>query len=711
MTRKFIIVLSLICMPLFVFGQPLADHVPGDAIIYAGWAGPTPRGYGTSHLKAVLDASDIHQFISEFIPAARDRLFRANPKLAEKVDLIYQIELQLLKHPCALYVSEISFKQGQPPNIRFTVLCDAGDESADLLKSLNHAISEFPVLTSVHIQAGMQGNLVALSVGEPDKTEGALADLPAFKHTMESLQTDSAAAIYVNIDALVQEVDQAETSESTASERAMWTRIKAATGLAGVHAFAWTGKFDHRNWVTEGFLDAPEPRSGLLAGVGGRISDQTLKMIPRSAITAGACQFNVAQFMDNLRQVLGEVNPKAQQQFDRGLGFAKMVIGADVKTDLIDSLGDQWVYYVSPEVAGNGALGMVFLNKLTDPAKEQHALESVELAVNNFIAGKMSRPGQKMTIRFRTTTYHGLEIHYLDIPLVTPSWAIDHGTLYVGFYPQVIIGAQALEDAGGESILDNPKFSKLRESLGGQTASAVRFIDCEANIDNGYPAWLAISRYAAMSDIFGMATPPILLPPLQSIKSQLTPMMRVGWWDKTGWHSKADSAFPGAGLLSDPTTLIGVGSSALMVSILLPSLNHARETANRIKCASNMRQIGEALMLYSNDHQGKYPPDLGTLILTEEISAAVFICPDVHTPMPNLSEPEAIANWVNHNTDYIYLGKGKTNSTPADDILLYEKPSDHGDGMNILFADGHVDFDSLASANEMIEKQTGAAPK
>ena len=57
-----------------------------------------------------------------------------------------------------------------------------------------------------------------------------------------------------------------------------------------------------------------------------------------------------------------------------------------------------------------------------------------------------------------------------------------------------------------------------------------------------------------------------------------------------------------------------------MASILLPSLSRARETANRVKCASNERQIGQAILLYSNDNKGKYPPDLGTLIKTQDIT-------------------------------------------------------------------------------------------
>ena len=73
--------------------------------------------------------------------------------------------------------------------------------------------------------------------------------------------------------------------------------------------------------------------------------------------------------------------------------------------------------------------------------------------------------------------------------------------------------------------------------------------------------------------------------------------------------------------------LVVIGIIALLISILLPSLNKARETANRVKCASNMRIIGQALLLYANQNHGVYPPKLDDLITSQLIDGQPFVCP------------------------------------------------------------------------------------
>jgi len=53
--------------------------------------------------------------------------------------------------------------------------------------------------------------------------------------------------------------------------------------------------------------------------------------------------------------------------------------------------------------------------------------------------------------------------------------------------------------------------------------------------------------------------------------------------------------------------LVVIGIMAVLVAILLPALNKAREAAKATTCLSNLRQCGISLIAYSMDHGGEIP--------------------------------------------------------------------------------------------------------
>lgn len=57
--------------------------------------------------------------------------------------------------------------------------------------------------------------------------------------------------------------------------------------------------------------------------------------------------------------------------------------------------------------------------------------------------------------------------------------------------------------------------------------------------------------------------------------------------------------------------LVVIGIIAILIAVLLPALQSARKSAQTLQCASNMRQLTNALIIYANEHKGFFPPNTG----------------------------------------------------------------------------------------------------
>lgn len=120
--------------------------------------------------------------------------------------------------------------------------------------------------------------------------------------------------------------------------------------------------------------------------------------------------------------------------------------------------------------------------------------------------------------------------------------------------------------------------------------------------------------------------------------------------------------------------------AAILAGMLLPSLSKAKSRAQRISSVSNLKQVGMAVQLFANEHDGRMPTGM------DEMAAELGDRKVAIDPISN--EP------------YVYTGAGKPGGNPQ--AILAYSPTDIN-GRNVLFADGSVSMLSSVQFAEALQ--------
>ncbi len=166
--------------------------------------------------------------------------------------------------------------------------------------------------------------------------------------------------------------------------------------------------------------------------------------------------------------------------------------------------------------------------------------------------------------------------------------------------------------------------------------------------------------------------------------------------------------------------LVVIAIIAILASMLLPALGRAKESAYRIRCVNNLKQLNLALKMYADDSHGFFPPRTvttprwPTLLYDNYKNLTLLICPSDGfrgTPQTETNATAALADrasrtylingWNDHFADALTAVNALKESAvekPSDTIIFGEKETTAGDFYMDMKEGGGNDADRVDSS-------------
>ncbi|MEM1010904.1 MAG: prepilin-type N-terminal cleavage/methylation domain-containing protein [Planctomycetota bacterium] len=106
--------------------------------------------------------------------------------------------------------------------------------------------------------------------------------------------------------------------------------------------------------------------------------------------------------------------------------------------------------------------------------------------------------------------------------------------------------------------------------------------------------------------------------------------------------------------------LVVIGIIALLISILLPTLSSARQSATDTQCLSRLRQVGVALNFYLEDNRGQFPLTYISHVDVENLQNRTIVDGSDEQFFYERPWTQRLENYVGGDGDTVGDGKGDT---------------------------------------------------
>jgi hypothetical protein len=377
-----------------------------------------------------------------------------------------------------------------------------------------------------------------------------------------------------------------------------------ASGLGKLETVAAVSGLTAEGFAANTWLGFDGPPTGLFAPPATGIGAKQLGRIPADAMLAQAWSLDLSSLLATVLGIVEATEPRAAQEFRGNLERLRAIAGFDIDTHLLKALGPDWTVLSVPAPGGmlpNVAIVAGIRERATF-AKTHKALLGI---LRNAAAAGNDVQLAIREIPYRDQTLFCLEAGGSGIPMpVTPTWCLAEDRLLVTLSPQLMktLLARDVEAAGIDGV------AEVKGALGGAEPALVGMVD---------PVWLV----GTLCGLYEMAAPMARgvlreqgleidlpqLPPASAIMPYARPQVSTIRHEADGILIEGAGTIP-LGPLTAGGGIAGISpaSTPVLVGLLLPAAQSAREAARRAQVMNNFKQVMLAMHMSEATH-GRLP--------------------------------------------------------------------------------------------------------